>query len=284
VIARVLTAGDPGDVRGAAEVAAAGEGQERLDRGARESDDVAWQAALRGGLAGAVTGEVGQSVEVGLGEGKVPGLLVVQHVLAEPCVQRGQALGDFGHARLLGGAEPGAGADETKVAAFEQAARVGRQAEAVAGGVERVDAGEQAGIERDPAAVLGQPGGEIAFDLLQRLVAEAGDEVGKYVADALQQAAAALEGLDGIGEARGRRIFDDGGDFGELLLHAAFERLGDVPGADAVERRDAEGGRPGGEEGVCAHPAVVPKRRGGVKVPQRRAPAIVALSVGGKAG
>ncbi len=139
-------------VGGLAQLAPGREHQERLDRGARQGDDVlpvepafARRRRRRG------AGEIGQPVELVRGEHQPPLVLVMQHVLAEQRVQARQPLGDRRHARLPLRGEPRAAAHEAQMMALQQPPLIGRQGERVALRVERVDAGEQAGIERDLA-------------------------------------------------------------------------------------------------------------------------------------
>ncbi len=100
--AGMRAAGDPGFVGDLPKVAAVGEGQERIDQRARQGDDIAIHSAFRRGLPGAGADEIGQAFEIGLGKRQVPGLFVMQHVLAEFGVQHGEAFGDFRHPRFLG--------------------------------------------------------------------------------------------------------------------------------------------------------------------------------------
>jgi len=62
----VLAAPRPRLIGGLAQVAARREGQERLDRGARQGDDVAaGETALLGGLCGSGADEIGETAEIG---------------------------------------------------------------------------------------------------------------------------------------------------------------------------------------------------------------------------
>ncbi len=102
----MLAAGGPGPVGGLAQIAPRRERQERLDRRARQGDDVfAVEPPLARRFRCSVVGELGQALEIGLVEHQPPLVLVVLHVLAEMRVQRRHARGDLGHSRFLGGAE-----------------------------------------------------------------------------------------------------------------------------------------------------------------------------------
>ncbi len=101
--------------------------------------------------------------------------------------------------------------------------------------------------------MLGEPGRVIAGDRLERLVRVARIEVEEHPAHPIEQPTAALQGFDGIGEARRRGGAGDRGDFGALLVHAAVEGRREVLGANAVERRHAERRGPGLKERVLAH-------------------------------
>ncbi|MNJ40999.1 hypothetical protein D3C77_359060 [compost metagenome] len=76
-----------------------------------------------------------------------PGLLVLDHLLAEAGEGVGQGGVDAAQFGLARGVEGGAVADEAVAAAFRQAGLLGREARC--GGVirHRLDAGEQAGVE-----------------------------------------------------------------------------------------------------------------------------------------
>ena len=118
---RMGSARGPRLVRGAAQIAAGRKGQKRLDRRAREADDVSpAEAALFGRVRRGGANKIGQAVEIGRVEHQPPFALVVQHVLAEQGVQRRQPLGERRHARLLVGAEQRAVAHKAQMVAFEK--------------------------------------------------------------------------------------------------------------------------------------------------------------------
>jgi hypothetical protein len=114
-------AGHPGPPGALAQVAPGGEGQEGLNGGPGQGDDVALcQAALARCFARRVAGEAGQAGEIGLGQHHLPGVLVVQHVLAEGGVQLGQADGELGHPGARRWPQCSATADQAGVEAFQQ--------------------------------------------------------------------------------------------------------------------------------------------------------------------
>ena len=268
VRAGVLPARDPGKIGHAPKIAEGREGQERFDRRPGQSDHIGFLPPLRRRLPRALAHELRQALQIFLSQGQMPFLLVMHDVLAELGMQRGEPLGYFRHARLLRLAQPSAVAHEAEMPPFKQAQRVRRQAQRLAPAIERVDPGEQAGIERHAHAVLRQFWGEIEVDRLQFRRAEAGDQIAEHVADALQQPAATLQRLDRVGETGGGRIGGDRLDFGDMFGHAALQRLRKMLRADAVERRHAEGGGPGLEKRIAVHPQVVPKRTAMVKLGQ----------------
>ncbi len=214
---------------------------------------MAGQPPLGRRLARALADELRQARQIGLGQRQVPFLLVMHDVLAELGVQRGQPLGNLRHARLLRRAKPGAVAHEAEMPSLQQPKRIRRKAESVALLMQRVDAGEQGGIERHPHAVLGEFRREFEVDRLQFRRAQAGDKIAEYVADKLQQPAAALQSLDRIGEGRCGRIAANRLDLSDMLAHATLQRLRKMLGADAVERRHAEGCGPGLEKRIAVH-------------------------------
>ncbi len=129
--------------------------------------------------------------------------------------------------------------------------------------VERVDPGEEAGIERDPHLVRGELWRVIAVDRLQRLVGRARIEVVENPADPPQQPAAALQSLDRVGEIRRRAGAGDCRDLGPLLRHAALEGGREMFRPDPLERRQLKRGLPGFEERVVGHGApVIPAKAG----------------------
>ena len=121
VFAGVAAALDPRGVGDPAQVATLAEGQEGLYQRAGEGDDVTRQAALSCGGGGAFAHEGGEAGHVGFRQRERPCLLVVQHVLAEGGVERGDAHGDGGEALLGRLVEGGAAPDVAEVGALEQA-------------------------------------------------------------------------------------------------------------------------------------------------------------------
>ena len=241
---------DPGLVGDPAQVPAGGEGQERLDQGARQGDRVADEAAFGGCLGRAVPHEGRQPIQVGLSQLQVPRLLVVQHVLPEGGVQHGQPLG-YGRHPCFGCRVQGrAAADEAEVGALQKAPLVLGQPERIASLVQGIDAGEHCRVERDLHGVLGELGRHLAVQRLQRRAAQADDQVGEHGAHAVQGLAGPLQRLDCVGEAGRRRVSADRGDLGQVGRHAVGEGRGEVLRPDQVEGRHAERGRPGCQQRV----------------------------------
>src|SRR5258708_36749841 len=84
-------------------------------------------------------------------------LLVGQHVLAERGPETGEPLVDGGQPRLGGRSERRTGALEIQLIAFEDAQLLGRQAQALARAVERVDAAEQGCVVQDAVPMAAWP-------------------------------------------------------------------------------------------------------------------------------
>ncbi len=254
VRARVLAARDPRLVGGATQVAARREGQEWLDRGARQRDRVfAVEPALTRGFRRGGASEIGQSFKIALAEHEAPFVLIVQYVLAEQRVQCCQAFGDLLHPRLLRGVEHGAVAHEAQVIALEQPQLIGRKVQLVAVPMERVDAGEQGGVERNSHEMRGEFGRVIAVDRVECVVGRTGGQVVKDAADPVEQPAAALHRFHGIGDT-GRLVrSSNGGNLGVVLFHAAVESGRKMLRPDRRERRQLERRVPGLEKGVVGH-------------------------------
>ncbi len=183
----------------------------------------------------------------------MPLVLVMQDILAEPRVQTRQPLGDRRHARFLCRIELRPVAHEAQVMALQQPQLIGREAEAVAPAIERVDPGEQAGIERDLHLMRGELWRVLPVDRLQCLVGRAGIEVVEDAADLIQEPAAALQRLDRVGEIRRLGRAGNRQNLGLLLGHPAIKGRREMLGQDALERRQLERRRPGFEERVVGH-------------------------------
>ena len=101
-VAAIFSALRPGRERLLAKVAAGGEGQERLDGGARQRDDVlAGVTARFGGTGGRIDQSPRQAGQVGrLPQNELVGLLVGQEVLAKRRAERRETFADRREARL----------------------------------------------------------------------------------------------------------------------------------------------------------------------------------------
>ena len=251
--ARMFSPRHPGQVCRPPQVAPGREGQEWFDRRPRQGDRIALDPQLRCGLPRALACETGQAIEVTLAQIQVPGALVMHHVLAEFCVQRGEALGGFAKPHLRRNIESGSVSHEAEMPPLKQPQCVRRQPKAVPTLVQIVDTSEQRWIERDSGRVACQPGREVAFDRLQFAGAQACDQIREYAGCALEQRPTQFKRLDRVGEARRLRISGDRLDLGDLLGHAPLQGLGDMFGPDAIEGWHAEGGGPGLEERVDIH-------------------------------
>ena len=129
------------------------------------------------------------------------------------------------------------------------------------------DAGEQACVERNFAAVDSQFRGVVTLHLLQTIIPEACHQIAEHIAHVGQQAAGAFQCLNRVGEIRGCRVGGNTINIGQRLGHTAIKRCREMFGADMVERRRAERGGPDLKEGIFVHPAEVPRRHPSVKVP-----------------
>jgi hypothetical protein len=127
-----------------AQIASLGKRRERLVDGARQGDGVfAFPAARFGRLRHRALQEFGQAGKVLFGQEQHPLLFVGKHVLAESRAERGQFLVDRGQPLLAVGVELRARFDEAFPGLFQNAQRLGVEAEIGAAGMKVVDAGEQ---------------------------------------------------------------------------------------------------------------------------------------------
>ena len=166
-----------------------------------------------------------QAGEVVLGfEHQGIGLLVGEHVLAECGAERRQPLADRGEPLLVRGVEAGAGAAEGHVVALQHARLLGREAELAAALPQRLDAGEEAGMELDAVAVRREARRHLALDRLDGVVGVGAGEAMEHRGDVRQRPPAALQRRDRVGEARRLGLAGDRLDLGELLGHRRARR------------------------------------------------------------
>ncbi len=261
-----------------AEIASCGEGEERLDDGARQRDRVAVEAARGGRLAHAFPQEVRHAVEIRVAERQEPALLVGEHVLAERGVQHRQTFRDRGEACSRLRTECRTPPDEAEMHAVEKPALILREPEPVALRVQRVDAREQRLVEPDQHRVLRETRRHHAIDRLERLAAEADHEVLEHHRDAIEKMTGAFERRDRVREIG---LVGDPLDRVDLVpMRARRDREGglEMLRPDPVERRHAEIRGPGFEQRVrfddLVHATIGSDRAAAVKrrPPGRRAP------------
>jgi hypothetical protein len=200
-----LAAPAPGPPGLLAQVAAVGIGQEGFDQRAVQGDDMRRlvQAALGRRLPGRRPHEIRQAGQIVLAaQHQLVGGLVGQHVLGELGAQRGQLLHD---GRIALGLRPqaGTGAHAVQVQALQQAQGLGLQAQAVALGVQGVQAGEHPGVHLHRAVVRRQRRGQFALHGLQRRRGGRGGQVGQQRIQAVEPGAGAVQGRHGVLEAGG---------------------------------------------------------------------------------
>ena len=88
--------------------------------------------------------------------------------------------------------------------------------------------------------MLGAERRDLALDREDRVIGVGAGERIEHVLDPGQRVAAALQRLDGVGEAGRGRVGRDGGDLGLVLGKGVREGGAEMLGLDAVERRHAE--------------------------------------------
>ncbi len=191
-----------------------------------------------------------QAVEVALLQHQPPGLLVLQDVLRELRRQRRQPLVDLGDARLLLGAQLGAGPHQPLVAQLQHAPLLVGEVEFVAPLVEIGDALEDPPVEHHRRLVRGELRRHLALDRLQRLVGVRAGEIVEDGGDLFDQPGALLQRHDGVVERRLGGLTRDGGDLRLVLLQRRRERRLEVLRLDLLERRQAEGGAPARQQRI----------------------------------
>ncbi len=243
---------DPSAVCLVAQVAPAGELQERHHQRARQGDGMPTRVAAFGGrLGGGVTHALRQPGEVVLAlEHELVAALVGEHVLAEGGAEHGKALDDGTEPVLVRRREPGPAADEVLDREVEYASLFGVERLGRARGPHGLDPREQPRIHRDRLVVPGEQWRHGALDLLHGRAGMGARQDPEHAPRARQQLARAFEGHDRVGEARRRGIGHDSGDLRPMLGHAALEGGHEMRGSDGAERREAERRRPGHEERV----------------------------------
>ena len=195
--------------------------------------------------------KIRQALKIARVQEQQEGFFVGQHILAELRAKARQPLGDLGEARLLLRRKPRAGAREISMIAFEHARLFFIQAELFFIGLQRFDAGEQRFVEIGLAVMARQDRRHFALDRLQFVIARGAGEVEEDAGDLVEAAPAALQRLDGVGEARRRGIAGDGVDLRPRLSSARSRRpAGNASGFIARERRRLERPGPGREKGV----------------------------------
>ena len=186
-----------------------------------------------------------------------------QDVLVEARPQLRHLGVDRLHAGLAVLVQLRAGAQELLVLAFDQALLLRAQAQRGAALVQRLDAGEELGIQLDRVAVRGQAGGVVRLQLQPRGIGVGAGEAHQQRGRAAQRAAAAFERHDGVVEGRRGRVVGDRGHLGQLLRHALVERGADVGIGNAVERRVLQRQRTRRQQQVGGRRAGGGRRHGG---------------------
>ena len=119
--------------------------------------------------------------------------------------------------------------------------------------VERVNAGEQGGVQRDPQMMPRQFRCVVAVDRLKRVIGGARGQIVEHAADPVQQFAATFHGVNGVRETRSFAGTGNRGDFRLMLYHRAVESGRKMLRPDPGERRQLEGRVPGREKRVLGH-------------------------------
>jgi hypothetical protein len=235
-----LAAPGPGLEGFLAQVTAGREGEEGLDRGAAERDDVlAGMAALLGRRRGGAQQPVGEAgAIVRRLEHERPAALVGEDVLGEGGADRRQPFVDGRELLLIGVVERGARPDENRVVAVRDARFL--LPEARPAGPYGCYAAIEFGVEGDPVGVAREERRDLALDRLQRLVGVRAGEVEERRAHALEGYPRELERHDGVLKAWRLGRGDDFVDRPELVRHLRLEGGPEVLGLHHPEGRQAE--------------------------------------------
>ena len=197
-------------------------------------------APVGGDARGARDEEIGQTLKIGLIQQQEPVFLVLEHVLAELSGERRQPLGDRGQSRFGLRLSACARAGEVEMIAIEHARLLGRQPEFVLVRLERVDALEQSLVQIGLAAVAREEGRDLALNRLQLVIRVGAGQVEENARHFVQAAAAALQGLNRIGEGRRLGIGGDPVDLRARLFERRVECGPEMLGLETVERRRLE--------------------------------------------
>ena len=131
--------------------------------------------------------------------------------------------------------------DKFLVLEFDEPQRLGIKLERSALPIDRRNALEELGVQKDGIAMRGQLGRLDVFHFLQRGIEVGGSNAVEHVRDAVEQLAGLLHGHDGVLE-RGRRgIIGDGLHLLALLGHARFDGGLIIGVFDLVEWRRLKG-------------------------------------------
>ena len=176
--------------------------------------------------------------------------LVRKYVLAELGSERRKPLDDLRQARLLVGAEARAGSDEAPVRQIEDAALLGVERQRRSCRQEGIDAREQGAVHADVAVVLGGNRRNLALDGLEFGVGVRACEIPEHAADPRQPFTGEFERVDRVGEGRWLRVAGDRRDLRPVAGEGDIEGGPEMLRLDPVERRQAKGRFPFGEERV----------------------------------
>jgi hypothetical protein len=209
-------------------------------------------ATLLRGSARRGAGEIRQAGEVALLQHERVSFLVRQHVLAELGAQAGQPLIDRRQPVLACLIERGAGPHESGVIAIKYPDLLRRQAKRIAPGMEAADAGIERPVKVKHVAVAGEQRRDVPLDGLQGIGGVGPGQDVEHICDTIEVTSALLQGLDGVGEGRGRRVGGDGVDLGTVAHERLVESGTEMLRLYTSERRQIEWAGPAGEQGIFA--------------------------------
>ena len=237
----VAGGGGVGLIHLAAQVAAVGIGQHgQTGRSGSGECPLSLLAFLGSEFGGIVDDVLGQTLEVlFLVDEEDAVVHVVHHVVTEVELELTQLAVDLLEGVLLGSGEQGTVAHKLLVILLGEALLDGIQAQAVGVVIDGLYLGKEAVVHVHGVALFGEHGQQILGEFLHLLGVVTATECIEHSRHLVQDAAAVVQGQDGVLEVGDCRVLDDGINLGVLLSNTGLDGGHVVTVGDLVKRRDA---------------------------------------------